>query len=54
MTAMSVVTHSHAFVVGVETHARNHDYAIISGATGELVDTREFPTTSAGINRDLA
>ncbi|GAA3324420.1 IS110 family transposase [Paeniglutamicibacter sulfureus] len=54
MTAMSIVAHSHAFVVGVDTHARNHVYAIISASTGELVDTREFPTTGAGINRAIA
>ncbi|MFI5084903.1 MAG: IS110 family transposase [Actinomycetales bacterium] len=54
MTAMSIVAHSHAFVVGVDTHARNHVYAIIAATTGELVDTRDFPTTSAGISRALA
>lgn len=54
MTAMSIVAHSHAFVVGVDTHARNHVYAIITATTGELVDTRDFPTTGAGINRATA
>lgn len=54
MTAMSIVAHSHAFVVGADTHARNHVYAIIAATTGELVDTRDFPTTGAGINRALA
>jgi transposase len=54
MTAMSIVAHSHAFVVGVDTHARNHVYAIIAASTGELVDTRDFPTSSAGINRAIA
>lgn len=53
MTAMSIVAHSHAFVVGVDTHARNHVYAIIAATTGELVDTRDFPTTSAGISRAI-
>jgi transposase InsO family protein len=31
-------------------HAKNHVYAIIATATGELLETRDFPTTSAGIN----
>lgn len=53
-TAVSIVAHSHPFVVGVDTHARNHVYAIITATTGEVVDTREFPTTSAGINRAIA
>ena len=51
---MSTVAHSHPFVVGVDTHARNHVYAIIIAATGELVDTQDFPTTSAGIKRAIA
>jgi transposase len=51
---VSIVAHSHAFVVGVDTHARNHVYAIIATRTGELVDTRDFPTTPAGINRAIA
>lgn len=51
---MSIVAHSHPFVVGVDTHARNHVYAIITATTGELVDTRDFPTTGAGINRAIA
>jgi transposase len=53
MTAVSIVAHSHPFVVGVDTHARNHVYAIIATRTGELVDTRDFPTTPAGINRAI-
>lgn len=51
---MSIVAHSHPFVVGVDTHARNHVYAIITAITGELVDTQDFPTTGAGINRAIA
>jgi transposase len=50
---MSIVAHSHPFVVGVDTHAKNHVYAIITAA-GELLQTRDFPTTSAGINRAIA
>ncbi|WP_345362759.1 IS110 family transposase, partial [Citricoccus nitrophenolicus] len=54
MTAISIVAHSHPFVVGVDTHARNHVYAILAAKTGELVDTQDFPTTGAGINRAIA
>lgn len=50
---MTIVAHSRPFVVGVDTHARNHVYAIVT-TTGELLDTGEFPTTKAGINRALA
>ena len=51
---MSIVAHSHPFVVGVDTHAKNHVYAVIATATGELLQTRDFPTTSAGISRAIA
>lgn len=51
---MSIVAHSHPFVVGVDTHARNHVYAIICTATGEVLETRAFPATGTGINRSIA
>jgi transposase len=51
---MSIVAHSHPFVVGVDTHARNHVYAILAAPTGEVIDTQDFPTTVAGINRAIA
>ena len=51
---MTIVAYSHPFVVGVDTHARKHVYAIIAAAGGELLETREFPTTGAGINRAIA
>ena len=43
MTAMSIVAHTHPFVVGVDTHARNHVYAILAANTGALLESREFP-----------
>lgn len=51
---MTIVAHSHLFVVGVDTHARNHVYAVVAAGTGEVADTRDFPTTMAGIKRALA
>ena len=51
---MSIVAHSRPFVVGVDTHAKTHVYATIATATGALLQTRDFPTTSAGITRALA
>lgn len=51
---MTIVAHSRPFVVGVDKHARNHVYAIITATTGELIATRDFPATGAGINRSIA
>ena len=38
------------FVVGVDTHAATHSYAILSSG-GAVADERTFPTTSAGLGR---
>lgn len=53
MTALSIVSHSHRFIVGVDTHARNHVYVIVDATNGQLLDTQSFPTTGAGINRAI-
>lgn len=50
---MSTVADSHPFVVGVDTHARNHVYAILAPTTGALLETRSFPTSAAGIRRAI-
>lgn len=48
---MAIVAQTHPFVIGVDTHARTHTYAVLSAATGELIDAAEFPTTDPGIKR---
>lgn len=53
MTAQSIVAHCYPFVVGVDTHARNHVYAIIDSNNGALLDTQSFPVTSVGISRAI-
>ena len=50
---MTIVAHAHPFVVGVDTHARNHVLAVLA-ATGEAIDTAQFPTTAAGIARAIS
>jgi transposase len=51
---MTIVAHSHPFVVGVDTHARKHVFAIIAVPSGERIDSRDFPATGAGISRAIA
>ena len=52
---MSSLTSSAAdfyhYVVGVDTHAAAHTYAIVSAASGAAVDEASFPTTTAGLHR---
>jgi len=50
---MAIIAHTRPFVIGVDTHARKHSYAILTATTGELVDAKEFPTTPAGLKRSL-
>ena len=48
---MAIVAHTRPFVIGVDTHSRNHSYAILTAATGEQIAAKQFPTTPAGLNR---
>ncbi|MGX5770294.1 IS110 family transposase [Microbacterium trichothecenolyticum] len=49
---MALVAQSHPFVVGVDTHAKTHTYAIVTG-TGQLMGCEQFPTTPAGVARAI-
>lgn len=51
---MTIVAHSHPFVIGVDTHARTHTLAVLVAATGEPVGTEQFPATDAGMDRAVA
>lgn len=53
MTITSIVAHAYPFVVGVETHARNHVYAILDASNGALLDTQSFPASTVGISRAI-
>ena len=43
---MAIVAHARPFVIGVDTHARNHAISILACPTGEIVDEAQFPTTT--------
>jgi len=51
---VTIVAHAHPFVVGVDTHARNHALTVLAAATGEVVAAEQFPATSAGMARAVA
>lgn len=48
---MTIVAKQYTHVVGVDTHAKTHTYAILSSATGQVQDTATFPTSPPGIAR---
>ena len=50
---MAIVAHTHPFVIGVDAHAKTHTLAILAAPLGELVDSAQFPTTHAGLQRAL-
>jgi hypothetical protein len=48
---MTIVADAYTYVVGVDTHAATHHYAIIETRTGGIVDDAEFPTHTKGLLR---
>jgi transposase len=46
-----IVSENYDFVIGVDTHAATHTYALVAGATGAVLDRSVFPTTAAGLLR---
>ncbi|GAA1501969.1 transposase [Nocardioides humi] len=54
MTGIPIVADAYEFVVGVDTHAATHHYAIIDTRTGGLLDDAEFPTHNKGLLRAAA
>lgn len=50
---MTIVAHTHPFVIGVDTRARDHALSILAMPHGEVIDDAELPTTSAGMARAL-
>jgi transposase len=51
MTGSTIVADTYRFVVGVDTHAATHHYAVIDTHTGGVVDHAEFPTHAKGMLR---
>lgn len=51
---MTIVAEEFTHVIGVDTHASTHAYAIIDAATGGLIDERSFATSPAGMARSIS
>lgn len=45
------VSKQYEFVVGVDTHAATHTFALVAAATGAALAHAEFPTSPAGLSR---
>jgi transposase len=51
---VTIVAEQYGHVIGVDTHARTHTYAILDAGTGRTADSATFPTTGAGLSRAVA
>jgi transposase len=47
----TTVADFYRYVIGVDTHAATHSYAIVAAANGALIDQETFPTTAVGLRR---
>ena len=47
----SIVSLQYQFVIGVDTHAATHTFALVAGATGAVLDHAVFSTSPAGLSR---
>ena len=48
---MPIVAEVYEFVVGVDTHAKVHQYTIVQAATARVLDEAAFPASRAGMAR---
>ena len=51
--AMPIVAEHYQFVIGVDTHAASHAFAIIHADTSAVRDRGQFPATTAGLARSV-
>jgi len=47
---MTIVAENYRYVIGVDTHAKKHQYAV-TDTSGQILAERAFPTSPAGISR---
>lgn len=51
---MTLVAEKYDYVIGIDTHAQTHTYAIINTRTGARERCQPFPVTTPGMNRAVA
>lgn len=51
---MTMVTEKYAYVIGIDTHARTHTYAVVNTRTGTREHCEAFPVNTAGMRRAIA
>ena len=51
---MPIIAEEYQFVIGVDTHAASHAFAVVTAVNGAVISQDEFPATSAGVSRAAA
>jgi hypothetical protein len=51
---MPIIAEEYQFVIGVDTHAASHAFAVVTAVNGAVISQDEFPATSAGVSRAVA
>lgn len=51
---MPIVAEKYQFVIGVDTHAVSHAFAVVDAVHGSVTSQEEFPATTAGLSRAAA
>ena len=51
IVAEQTVSEQYEYVIGVDTHAATHTFALVAAATGGVLAYAEFPTSPAGLSR---
>jgi len=51
---MTIVAEKYDYVIGIDTHARTHTYAIINTGTGARIGCEAFPVSGPGMGRAIA
>lgn len=51
---MTIVADKYEHVVGVDTHAKTHTYAVLDARSVIVIDVGTFPATAAGLDRAVS
>lgn len=49
-----IVSEQYQYVIGVDTHAATHTFAVLAAPSGAVIDHDTFPTTTSGLGRALS
>ena len=51
---MPIIAKEDQVVIGADTHAASHAFAVVTAVNGAVISQDEFPATGAGVSRAAA